>query len=91
MMVHFDDLFGMTEDNLLRPKVNIEIDNIIYTPQSYLPLDNIVVSGIKLPELREHLLRVDLTTRSFEMFTIKNIVDNIIEDKVVDLKKMGSS
>ena len=77
MMVHFDDLFTVTEGNILKPKVVIRINNILLTPTEYPPLESLAIGGVPLPQLTDKLVDIDIEYDVVAVFTVRSVIDDI--------------
>ncbi|MES2765659.1 MAG: hypothetical protein V4642_07320 [Bacteroidota bacterium] len=74
MLVHFDDLFIKTEEEVLKPKVIIQLDDIVLMPKIHPPLEALAIDGIPIPELKEDLIEVDIEYDRNIVFIIKKVV-----------------
>lgn len=74
MLVHFDDLFVTTEEEILKPKVIIQLDDLVLMPRIHPPLETIEIDGIPIPELKDELLEVDVEYDRIIVFIIKKVV-----------------
>ena len=76
MIVHFDDLFTIQDDNVLKTKKKIYINGRTFAPETTVELEVVQHIGLAVSELPGKLFKTMITESGIEIHSIlPDIVD----------------
>jgi hypothetical protein len=76
MILHFDDLFTIDENKVIRTKKQISIDGRQFAPNTSLELEVIRIGCYELSDLQGKLLQTSISQHAIEIHSIgEDIVD----------------
>jgi len=73
MLLHFNDLFVVDEQQKLTPKVIVKVNDLVLMPKANPSLESIEIDGIPIPDLKDELLEVDIEYDRIIIFVIRKV------------------